>query len=182
MTVLVRSYIVTGLSGSGKTTARRYAERCGYATVSLGDVVRRAYEDRGGDESTAAFVLRTHETAGRAQFAREAVATLDERLAGDDTPTGVVVEGVHSTAAASVVRERFGDTPIVWIQAPQSLRLRRLCRRDNGHSTRALFRRDLRELDSGLADIASPLGHDRHVRNDHTQETFERRLDAVFDH
>lgn len=173
--------MITGLSGSGKTTARRHAERSGYTTVSLGDAVRRAYTDRGGDESTAAFVARTHETMGKGQFAREAVTRLDRRLADEAAPAGVVVEGVHSTAAARVVRERLGHTPLVYVWAPLSTRLARLRRREGRRSAHALLRRDLRELNGGLDELSTPLGHDHRVRNDHTRARFERRLDDILE-
>lgn len=178
----MRSYIVAGLPGAGKTTAKRYAERAGYATASLGETVRRAYDDRGRDESIAEFVLRTHETAGRAAFAREAIADLEPRLAGrHDQLRGVVVEGAHSMASVRTVRRRFGRTSVVWIQAPVSLRLRRLRQRENGVTEGDLLQRDLRELNSGLSGLAAPSGHEYHVRNDGSRRALEQRLGTVFE-
>lgn len=160
----------------------RYAERLGYATVSLGEVVRQARQDRGHDDSTAEFVLRTHETAGRAQFAREAVADLKQQLADcDEPPAGVVVEGVQSRASVRSVQKAFGQTSVVWILAPQSLRLQRLRHREDGYTSQNLFQRDLRELNSGLSELASPLGHDYSVCNDGSLRQFKQRLDVIFE-
>lgn len=177
----MRSYIVAGLPGAGKTTAKQHAERLGYIAVSLGETVRREYRSRDRDESTAEFVLQTHEAVGRAEYAREGVAELERRLADrDDEPSGVVVEGVHSQASVQTIRKRLGETSVVWVLTPQLVRLRRLRQREDGYTSADLLQRDLRELNSGLADLAAPLGHDYCVRNNGSRSSFERRLDAVF--
>jgi len=178
----VQSYIISGLSGSGETTAKEYAKRLGYETVSVGDTVRQAYHDQHWSESVGEFVQRIHEERGRAAFVQEAITELDQRLARhDDAPAGVVIEGIQSNTSVKAVRDRFGPTPVVWIQAPLSLRLRRCRRRDESHTSAGLLYRDLRELNSGMADLAAPLGHDYHVLNDGLHRTFKRRLAAVFE-
>lgn len=160
----------------------QYTKQLGYATVSAGETVRPAFANHGRNESTAEFVLRTHRETGRAQFAREAVANLDQRLANHDhAPVGVVVEKVHSTASVRTVQRRFDGASIVWIQTPLSIRLRRLRQREGEYTMADLLRRDLRELNSGLSNLASPLDHDYSVRNDGSREAFERRLDIVFE-
>jgi dephospho-CoA kinase len=177
----VRSFIIAGLPGAGKTTAKQYAEQLGYTGVSLGETVREAYEICGREESIAEFVLRTHETNGRAAFARQGVTTLKRHVANrDGEPSGVVVEGVHSPASVSTIREMLGETSVVWIVTPGSVRLERLRQREDGYATVDLLRRDLRELNSGMAELAAPLGHDCCVRNGGSRRSFERRLDSLF--
>ncbi len=178
----MRSYIISGLSCTGKTTARDHAERLGYLTASVGDVVRRAHAEADPDVPVAEFVLRVHERDGRAAFVREAVAELERRLSRrDESPAGVVVEGVHSPASVGVVRDRFGPTPVVWLRTPPSQRLDRCRQRGRDQSPRDLLRRDLREFDSGLAALATPCGHDVRIDNDGSCQQFERRLEAVFE-
>lgn len=72
----MRSYIISELSGSGKTTAREHAERRGYLAASVGDVVRRRYKAADPGVSVDEFVLQVHAAEGRAAFARAAVAQL----------------------------------------------------------------------------------------------------------
>ena len=178
----VRSFVISGLSGSGKTTAGEYAKRWGYDTVSVGDTVRQAYDEQDRDESVDEFVLRIHEESGRTAFVQEALTELDQRLVRrDDAPTGVVVEGVHSKTAVEAVRDRFGPTPVVWVRTPLPLRLQRCRRRDEGHTSADLLCRDLRELNSGMSDLAAPFGHDYHVLNDGLRQAFEERLAAIFE-
>jgi cytidylate kinase len=176
----VRSYVLSGLSGSGKTTARDHAERLGYLAVSVGDVVRRRYEATDPDVPVGEFVLRIHERESRAAFARDAVAALERRVTDRERPpTGVVAEGVHSPAAVGVVRRRFGPTPVVWIRASPSRRLDRCRHRDGNRSAAELLRRDLRELNSGLAALAAPTGHAHRVDNDGSRAQFRRRLELI---
>lgn len=178
----MRSYIISGLSASGKTTAKEYAKRLGYETVSVGDTVRQAYDSQVRDESVAEFVGRIHEENGRAAFVRRTLTELDQRLARrDDAPAGVVIEGIQSNQSVEAVDDRFGSTPVVWIQTPLSLRLRRCRRRDDSHTSADLMCRDLRELNSGMSDLASPLGHEYHVVNDGLYRVFEERLSGIFE-
>jgi cytidylate kinase len=178
----VRSYVISGLSGSGKTTAGEYAERLGYDTVSVGETVRQAYDERSHSESVGEFVLRTHERNGRAAFVREALAELDQRpVRRNDATAGVVVEGVHNMTSVRAVRDRFGLTPVVWIRTPLSLRFRRCRQREERHTPVGLLDRDLRELNSGMSDLAAPFGHDYHVLNDGSRQVLEERLAAILE-
>ena len=177
----MRSYIISGLSGSGKTTAAEYTTQLGYDTVSVGELVRREYNKQNPNESIGNFVLRRHEKDGRTVFVREALAEFDEQVADrDDTSAGVVIEGVHSYASAAAVRERFGETPVVWLQAPFSLRVQRCQQRNKRDTSEELFYRDLRELNAGMSTLAQPFGHEYHISNDRSPQALEERLDAIF--
>jgi dephospho-CoA kinase len=160
----------------------QYTEQLGYVTVSLGEIVRRAYEQRGRpDESVAEFVVRTHAGTGLEQFAREAVADLNQQLSDrTDDPSGVVVEGIHSKPSARVVKETFGATDIVFIHAALSIRLRRLRKRDGACPEAELLNRDLRELNSGLGALTIPQEHEFYVCNNGALNEFERQLDVIF--
>jgi dephospho-CoA kinase len=164
--------IATGLSGVGKTTATRIAADCDYYTASVGDVVRREYRTSGEDaESIGEFNTRMHAECGRDHFVRGAVETLRRHGVGDGAD--VVVDGVHTT-------EAFGRATLVWIHAPVGDRLRRVRRRDGESVTeRDLLRRDLRELRYGLADFATPFGHDARLDNDAGIERFEADVRAL---
>lgn len=128
----------------------RHAEQLGYVTVSVGKIVQRAHERRGRSaESTAAFVLRTHDEMGPAEFARKAATELT-RQAQSDEVVGTVVEGIHSKPSVRVVEWGFGETDTILIHAPPAVRLDRLREGDGDCSVAALLKRGLRELDSGL--------------------------------
>ncbi len=161
----------------------RYTEQLGYVTVSLGEIVQREYKQHGKpEESVAEFVLRTHNDTGLEQFAREAVADLNRQLSDrTDDPTGVVVEGIHSKLSAQAIEKAFGATEVVFVHAAVPTRLRRLRERDGTCPEAELLRRDLRELNSGLAALTAPLEHEFHVRNDGSIDDFERQLDMIFD-
>jgi dephospho-CoA kinase len=78
------------------------------------------------------------------------------------------------------LREAFGRATLVWIHAPVGDRLRRVRRRDGESVTeRDLLRRDLRELRYGLADFATPFGHDARLDNDAGIERFEADVRAL---
>lgn len=158
----------------------RHAEQLGYVTVSVGKIVQRAYERRGRpDESMGAFVLRTHDEMGPAEFARKAVTELT-RQARSEEVVGIVVEGIHSKPSVRAVEREFGETDTILIHAPLGVRLDRLCERDGDCSMAALLKRDLRELDSGLDTLTTPLEHEFFIHNDGAIEAFRQQLDATF--
>jgi len=67
----------------------------------------------------------------------------------------------------------------MWIQTHLSLRLNQYRRRDETHTSAGLLYRYLRELNSGMSDLAAPFGYHYHVRNDSLHRTFEERLANV---
>lgn len=159
----------------------RHAEQLGYVTVSVGKIVQRAYEHRGRPgESTAAFVLRTHDEIGSAEFARKAVTELT-RQAQSDEVAKIVVEGIHSKPSVRVVEREFGATDTILIHAPPAVRLARLRERDGDCSAAALLKRDLRELNSGLDTLITPSEHEFFIRNDGSIEAFRQQLDTTFE-
>jgi dephospho-CoA kinase len=173
----VQSFILSGLSGAGKTTAKEYLAARGYETISVGDVVQKQY-DKEATESVAEFVRRKHECEGLACFTKSAIATLERRVT--EQTDGVVIEGVHSASAVRCVREAFGWTPIVWIDAPQRLRLQRVRRRSEDTLDHIeLLQRDLRELNSGLSELTPPFGCDYVLNNDSSLAAFKTELAAT---
>lgn len=93
---------------------------------------------------------------------------------------GVVVEDVHSPSAVRYVREAFGWTPIVWIDAPQRLRLQRVRQRSEDTLDDAdLLQRNLRELNSGLSELAPPFGCDYVLNNDSSLAGFKTESAAI---
>ena len=173
----MKSFVLSGLSGAGKTTAKEYLAARSYETISVGDVVQNQY-DKEANESIAEFIRQKHEYKGLACFTKSAIATLNRRVT--EQTDGVVVEGVHSASAVRCVREAFGWTPIVWIDAPQRLRLRRVRQRSGDTLDHAdLLQRDLRELNSGLSELAPPFGCDYVLNNDSSLAAFKAELAAI---
>lgn len=174
----MRTYAIAGLSGAGKTTVLRAAGDRGCATASVGDVVRESYRQQGFSGSVGEFVTTVHRRHGRDWFARRAA----ERLRDREPPSAAaVVDGVHSRASVRALRETLGPVGGVWVDAPGPVRLRRLRGREDGIAgPEALLRRDLRELNAGLAALARPLGHDYHLDNGTDDVArLHRRLDCV---
>ncbi len=170
--------VVTGLSGVGKTTATRLAAESGYLTVSVGEAVRQEYPASEA-ESIAEFNTRMHAEHGGDYFTRLALDRLLGRHTVEDH-AGVVVDSINTVASRRAVSEALGPMTVVWIHSPVADRLQRLRRRDGSTTTRPGFlRRDLRELNYGLASFAAPLGHDVHIANDAGLEEFRRDIRTV---
>lgn len=170
--------VVTGLSGVGKTTASDFAAEHGYLTVSVGETVRREY-DASGTESLAEFNTRMHAEHGRDYFTRLALERL-RRNHDLENYSGIVVDSIHTAAARRALSETIGSATVVWIHSPIPDRLQRLQRRERSVvNRRALFRRDLRELNYGLASFAAPFGHNVCIANDAGLKQFREDVQPV---
>ena len=164
-----------GLPGSGKGELAAVAREAGVPVVTMGDVIRQACRDRGGDPSTdhgeVAKALR--EENGPAAIAERSLPRVRDAITETDIDT-VVVDGLRSMVEVEAFREAFGEEfLIVSIEAPFDLRAERLAERGRDSSDtdlEALRDRDKRELGFGMGEVMEAA--DVHIDNSDSLETF----------
>lgn len=143
--------LITGMPGSGKTTAARYLAELGYRVVNLGDEVRRIAEERGlkpSRENLLKLAEELRRNGGRDAVARRCIEHIKaegwERIA---------VDGIRSLEEVEAFREAFGDALLIAIHASPRTRFERLKirgRLDDPKSWDEFYARDLEELRLGL--------------------------------
>ena len=174
----MRLLLITGMPGSGKTTAARYIEEYGFRVLTMGDVVREEAERRGlrptrETLSTLAEELRRME--GGDAIARRCIERIKALKA-----EGVVVDGVRSLEEVDAFRREFGDATLVAIHASPRTRFERLMRRgrvDDPVDWDEFHRRDLKELEFGLGSAIAMA--DIIVINEGTLENLRREIETL---
>jgi len=174
----LRLLLITGMPGSGKTTAARYIEDYGFRVLTMGDVVREEAERRGLKPtretlSTLAEELRRME--GGDAIARRCIERIKALKAG-----GVVVDGVRSLEEVEAFRREFGDATLIAIHASPRTRFERLMRRgrvDDPVDWDEFHRRDLKELELGLGSSIAMA--DIIIINEGTLENLRREVEKL---
>lgn len=144
---------ITGMPGSGKTTASDVVREMGYPIVSMGDVIRAETERRGLEptpENVGRVMLMLREEEGAEAVARRVIPkalSLKSRL--------VLIEGIRSLHEVEEFRRRLPNFRLIAIHASPRTRFRRLYMRgrsDDPKSWDIFMERDMRELSVGLGD------------------------------
>lgn len=157
MTGRVRTVVLVGLMGSGKTTvARLVGEACGRRVLDTDTMV----EDAAG--LPVREVILRH---GEADFRRREAAALAEALEADDVVVAAAGGAVCTPESAELVRHRrdAGTCTVVWLTAP----VEELARRTAGGAHRpaldeepvgslARMEAERRETYASLADVVVP--------------------------
>ncbi|MFB6137848.1 MAG: AAA family ATPase [Halobacteriaceae archaeon] len=160
----MRVIATVGLPGSGKGEAAEVAADLHIPVVSMGDVVRAATRERGGDPATdhgrVAKALREEE--GPDAIAARSLPRIRERFeAGADV---VLVDGVRSDAEVACFEDAFGeDFSLVSIEAPFEVRRERIAERGRDATAAEggedLAERDERELGFGMGRAMEQADH-----------------------
>jgi dCMP deaminase len=133
---------VAGLNGAGKGEALRFLERRSFYPLSLSDVIRGELRTQGLEETRERMI-----EAGRALRAAGGPGVLAERLVRTLAPDrNYVIDSVRHPAEVEALRAASGDFRLIWISAPDELRLARI--RARGRSGDPSTLEELRRLES----------------------------------
>jgi len=172
-----RLILITGMPGSGKTTAARLITRLGYTLLTMGDVIRDIAVAR-GLETTPSNLGRIAEEVRREGGSRAVARRCVERLMERGSEK-VVVDGIRSLDEVDTFREVF-DIALVAVHASPRTRFDRLRERGRGDDpfTWEVFaERDQRELGFGVgAAIALA---DQMIVNEGTIDDLTRDLNET---
>ena len=172
--------LITGMTGSGKTTLARYAEEHGYSIVTMGDVIRDLAKERGLEPTPrnlglVAKYIRREE--GDAAVARRCI----ERLRREEGAR-VVVDGIRSLKEVDAFMEAHSDISLVAIHAsPKTrfLRLKRRGRSDDPKDWKAFSERDRRELSFGVGSAIAMAG--QMIVNEGSQPDLKRAFEWLME-
>ena len=172
-----RLILITGMTGSGKTTLADFFEILGYRIVTMGDVIRGLAVERGLEPTPSnigSLAREIREEGGETAVAERCIEKLREMP--DD---GFAVDGIRSMVEVDAFREAF-DVTLVAVHASPETRFRRL--RDRGRTDdpadwEAFKARDQRELGFSLGWAVALADH--MVVNEGTVEDMERSFEAL---
>jgi dCMP deaminase len=170
---------VAGLYAAGKGEVVAYLAARSFVPLSLSDVIREHLAARGEPESRGRMI-----ESGRELRAREGPAVLAERLAARMLPErNYVVDSVRHPAEVEALRRRAPGFRLIWVDAPEAVRLERLRRRARPGDPQSL--EALRELEGRELASADPAAQqleavrelaDLELRNDGDLEALHARL------
>jgi len=163
--------LITGMPGSGKSLLSSVLKERGFNVIVMSDVLRKRFEkDARRGERLMDYAKRMREIYGEGIVARLSIEELrgrEERIAFD---------GVRNLAEVQEF-SRLGDTVIVAVHSPPSVRYARLMRRmrpDDSTSVEELRRRDMEEISLGIGGVIAMA--DYVVINDSSEDEFRRRV------
>ena len=166
---------ITGMPGSGKTTASDVVREMGYPIVSMGDIIRAETERRGlepNPENVGRVMLMLREEEGAEAVARRVIPkalSLQSRL--------VLIEGIRSLHEVEEFRRRLPNFRLIAIHASPKTRFRRLYMRgrsDDPKNWNVFMERDMRELSVGLGDAIAMA--DFMLVNEGTRDQLRRNM------
>ena len=150
---------ITGMPGSGKTSAARAMAELGYPVIAMGDVIRETAVSLGMEptrEILGEIVRRIREVKGPEAVARGCLT----KIRSIRSPI-VIVDGVRSLDEVRTFRREF-EVVLVAIHCPLETRFRRLSTRgrpDDPRSIEDLRERDELELSIGLGSAIALADH-----------------------
>lgn len=167
----MRIILVAGMPGSGKEELLTVARSMGIPFVRMGDLVREAYAEAGGESTgmtVGQFANSEREAEGRDVWARRAV----ERMGGDI----FLVDGCRSMDEVRSYRNVGDEVTVLGIYASPEDRYARLIARGRDDAPRnpeEFSARDSREMGWGLDEVLAMA--DRMILNDSDLESFRIR-------
>ncbi|MCE7747645.1 MAG: AAA family ATPase [Candidatus Heimdallarchaeota archaeon] len=148
---------VTGMPGSGKSEFARFAEKLGYQTVVMGDVVRTKVIEEGFEptpEMSRKYMIKLREDFGETAVAHLTCETI-EKLKQQGILM-IIIDGIRSQAEVTHFKNHLNnDFLIVAIHVDPRLRYDRLKlrgRKDAPQTEKDFRLRDEDELKLGLGE------------------------------
>lgn len=170
-----------GYPGAGKSEAARIgAGLIGGEVVSMGDYIRRFYQEDVGDDADS-HSLGEYATEFRDRNGPEGLADrMCRGWAEDSFPDNPVhIDGLRCEAGHDVFEWFFEAVPILWVRADFHIRLKRLNDRgregEDQFSADDLLTRDGREEEWGTLDLRY-MDETTPIENNTDRETLERNL------
>lgn len=145
-----RLILITGMTGSGKTTLAGLFEGYGYRVLTMGDVIRDLAKERGLDPTPSNIGVLAEEIRQKGGVAAVAEICVEKLRKMDDN--NMVVDGIRSMAEVEVFRDVY-DAVLVAVHASPRTRHCRIKvrkRKDDPLDQEAFVRRDERELGFNL--------------------------------
>jgi dCMP deaminase len=113
---------VSGLNGSGKGEVVRFLEERSFYPLSLSDVIRQELARQGVEETRERMI-----EAGRALRWAEGEGALAIRLADQlASDRNYVIDSVRHPAEVEQLRQRTSRFKLVWVEAPDAVRIERI--------------------------------------------------------
>jgi dCMP deaminase len=175
---------LAGLNGAGKGEVVRFLEARSFVSCSLSDVIRDELRSRGVDETRERMIEAGNEIRARSGPGGLALR-LVERLAPD---RNTVVDSIRHPAEVEVLRERSPRFKLLWVDAPEEVRLARLRargRRGDPATLEELRRLERRELGSDDPAAQQLLAvralADFTLSNDGSLETLHARVQELLE-
>lgn len=141
-----RLILITGMSGSGKTTVAEMFQEEGYSIITMGDVIRGLAAERGLEQTPQVLGFLAKEM--REEHGDGAVAIECVKKLKNMDEDVMVVDGIRSLAEVDVFKESF-DAVLVATHAAPRTRFERLSERgrsDDPDDIRVFRERDMRQL------------------------------------
>ncbi len=173
---------LSGLYGAGKGEVVAFLTQRSFAACSLSDVIRDELRARGQEETRERMIATGREL--RADFGE---AVLAERLAGRlVADRNVVVDSIRHPAEVEALRKRTAAFRLIWVTAPEEVRLERLRGRARPGDPTTLEK--LRKLEGRELASSDPAGQqlervralaDFEVRNEGSRDELAAQLQAL---
>jgi dCMP deaminase len=173
---------IAGLYAAGKGEVVSFLTQRSFKAYSLSDVIREELAVRGESETREHMIETGREL--RARFGEAVLAErLGPRLVAD---RNVVIDSIRHPSEVAALRERSSSFRLIWVAAPEALRLERLLGRgrpgDPGNLSelRALEGRELASDDPAGQQLEAVRGlADFELRNEGSREELETQIEAV---
>ncbi len=172
---------LTGMPGSGKSTAGDILNKRGIRLVRMGDAVRLEMESKGLEINN--FTLRNYALEIRQKHGPDYVLNLvkkeiEKAFKTEDT---IVLDGVRNMVEITELKKESYATKIIGIVTDRKLRYERMIERNNSSDIRSAkdFEwREIQEFKFGVPEVLASADH--YVLNNSSMAYFEEGLLEVF--
>ena len=175
---------LSGTNGSGKGQVLRYLEARSFYPLSLSDVIRKELQDQGLDE-TRERMIETGNAIRASLGAGGLAVRVAERISSD---RNYVIDSIRHPEEVAVLRSRSSHFKLLWVDAPEALRLSRMHARARPGDPETL--EELQHLEG--RELASPDPHaqqllavrelaDFHVDNASSLDDLHGEIQAILE-